>query len=120
MNLEEFIKQTIVQIASGMESASAALQESTCCVNPTNSDLTDGHGTVLYQVRESQPTTPIEFDVAMTASETTGKTGKAGFQVLSIGVGGEGTTEASNSTHSRVKFVIPVALPVSDKTSPNT
>lgn len=120
MNLEEFIKQTIVQIASGMEAASGALEESTCCVNPMNSDLTDGHGSTIHVLSESQPATPIEFDVAITTSETTGKTGKAGLQILSMfGVGGEGTKESGYSIYSRVKFVIPVALPVFDKTSPN-
>ena len=54
----------------------------------------------------------VAFDVAVTVSKS-GKSG-AGLQVGAFGVGGmlEGGSESAQSAVSRIKFVVPVQLPV--------
>jgi hypothetical protein len=56
---------------------------------------------------------PVEFDVAVTASEKSSVGGKGGIKILSVGqVGAEGSTGVERSTVSRVKFSIPILPPV--------
>jgi hypothetical protein len=46
----------------------------------------------------------IKFDVAVTASNSEGKAGKASIKVWSIGVGGEKDSSSSHEIVSRIKF----------------
>ena len=56
---------------------------------------------------------PISFDVAITVSEEKEKAGggKIGVVSLGFGVGGEAKTNRANSSVSRVKFDVLMALP---------
>jgi|GEM_PF-4963321 hypothetical protein len=59
----------------------------------------------------SSSTSIIEFDVAVTASESAETNGKVGVLVAVLGAAVQDRSDIFSSTISRIKFVIPVMLP---------
>ena len=53
MNLQEFIKETLVQIASGIEGAAAELKGSKAIINPRNVQTGAGDDTRLWVLRHA-------------------------------------------------------------------
>ncbi len=124
MELKEFIKQSIMDIASAVQEANIESNESgiNMLVNPTN--IYSGHANERsYTMEEhSEKTTryieEISFDVAVTTGgEIAGKAG-AGINIASIQIGGGGEVSDTHENVSRLKFSIPVALPASEYRNP--
>jgi len=92
MNIKDFVSETLKEIASGVKEA----QKDNCVVVVRYASGT---------IRE------VEFDIAVTAVEETGTSGKVGISVWSIGAGMSGKTESSSSVVSRIKFGVPLQLP---------
>ena len=120
MDLQNFITQTLVQIAKGVEGASAELKDSSAIVNPRNVSGTHNANSNVYGYLDEnkkfyRAVQQIEFDVAVVASKGTETKGGIGIMVGSIGLGSHGKSDAENSSHSRIKFKIPMVFPF-DKT----
>lgn len=120
MDLKDFVKESIIQIAKGIEEANEQLKDSEAMVNPmyiiTYSEEAQSYGRTSERDAEiSNPDSKIvqkvDFDVAVVAE--VGKQGTAGgkLSIASIGFGAEGKTESSNKSESRIKFSIPVVFP---------
>lgn len=115
MELKDFISETILQIASGVMDAKEKCKELDVIVNP---DLTVGANNAYYVPNKG--TYPVErrvqiinMDICVTVSESenNGIEGKVGIKIFGIGAN---STESKGSTNeSRVRFSIPVCLPVS-------
>jgi hypothetical protein len=119
MELKEFVKETLTQIAAGVEESIASVRESGGYVNPAtriNSKNTDnshfasmGHGRNVFLV---------DFDVNVTVVEETGTNAEAKLKVaslLSLGAGGESGNKSSAT--NRISFKVPLALPVDPVTA---
>lgn len=119
MDLKDFIRETLVQIARGVEEADTELHSSRAMINPKNiaversgnaqhfgSLQEDGNGP--YYLDSVQA---IDFDVAVHAKEGTEASAKGGISVGSIGFGAKGSTTEIKSSESRIKFRIPMVLP---------
>ena len=120
MDLQTFIRETLVQIASGISEASAAVSDSGAIVNPANVSPTNQPGSPIYgQIiprRDSvmrRYVQSVTFDVAIAASEGTGTRGGIGVVVGAIALGSQGQSNAASSTTSRIQFSVPIALPES-------
>lgn len=119
MELNEFVKETIVDIVKGINDANDELKESSAFV--VSSNCKDFSGNIRY-TEDSQGlrhyVSLIDFDVAVSISDGNSKEGKGRIQVgpLSWGRNNEKTTEEANS--NRVKFSIPLALPREPYKSP--
>lgn len=116
MDLKEFVAETLKQIFDGVTGAQEVAQSKGGQINPqVQCPNVDRVSTPYLTVRGSLQTlvTNIDFDVALTITDTAGATGKAGLVVWGIGAGVEGKTQTTNSTVSRVKFSVAVALPPS-------
>jgi hypothetical protein len=112
MDLCEFVRASLVDIASGVQEADAAVSEIGGWVNPSHRDLPGSfrsvgrpHGIVTVQ--------EVQFDVAVTASKAEGAEGKAGIEVvgISLGLGVKGTTQSEAVSVSRLRFSVPIVLP---------
>jgi hypothetical protein len=118
VDLQSFIRETLVQIARGIEEASDELKGSGALINPENVANANQQGSVVYGqiVPKSQSTMrrhvqSVTFDVAIAASEGTGTKGGIGVVVGAIALGSQGQSSATASSTSRVQFSVPVALP---------
>lgn len=121
MDLETFIRETLIQISKGVESANVSLKGTPTVVNPRNVTGRGGYQDAKLKVygyidhsRDQEyfrPVELVEFDVAVHASEETGGKSGAGIFVAAIGIGAQENKESTSSTMSRIKFQIPIALP---------
>jgi hypothetical protein len=109
MNLEEFISDTLTQIIKGVKKADdeAKAVGGGGRVNPPVMDPGNKTRTALFS-NLYQTTDMVEFDIALTVSNETTGGGKVGIvHIASIG----GELSSTNTSVSRVKFKVPVALP---------
>ena len=101
MDLKEFTKQTLVQIVEGAKEANSIIKDLDAQVHTYNDN---GYG-------KSYPITTVDFDVAITATETEGKNGGARLKVaslISLDAGAE--SKVANQVVSRVKYTLPLVL----------
>lgn len=119
MELKDFVKETLVQIASGVNESIAAVRESGGYVNPAAKiDISKSDGSHFSSLSTGQNVFLIDFDVAVTVEEETGTNAEAKLKVasiLSLGAGGKSANKASAT--NRISFKIPLGLPVDPVTS---
>ena len=119
MQLSDFISETLIQIAKGIERANTELTDSAARVNPSNVFPTDAtyNKTVYGHIQTDEQLNPavhlIQFDVAVYAAEGKETKGGIGIMVGTIGLGSHGKSDATSSTTSRIQFGIPMLLPTS-------
>ncbi len=114
MELKEFIRETLAQIAAGVEGAQTEVRDAGGFVNPAHrvgkqeqdkshfGSLTSGQNIFL-----------VDFDVTVTVIEATETEGKAKLNVaglLNLGTGGQ--SNASSTATNRISFKVPLAMPV--------
>ena len=119
MDLKDFIQETLSQIAEGIRLADAAVIEHGAAVNPANVVTNkSGDGPYGFLATDGARTyrravESIEFDVVITANEGKESKGGLGIHVGAIGVGASQKNDNSNSTASRIRFRVPMMLPLS-------
>jgi len=119
MELQEFISTTLVQIARGIEDAAKQLLDTKAIVNPRNVRPMPDRSDTVYGILNTEKqfhkiVQKIDFDVAVTAEKGSKTKGGVGIQVGSIGVGTQAQSDRTSSTISRIKFSIPMVLPMED------
>lgn len=117
MELKDFISNTIEQISLGILEASEKCNQYGVIVNPNITIGKQGDFCIPKKpeyVDIQRRVQLIDMDIAVTVIESEeGKIeGKLGTSF--IGVGGKSQEGKSTSNESRVKFSIPVCLPVTD------
>ena len=112
MNLQEFVTQTLLAIVNGVADAKGKLGEDR--VNP-EVDVFDRNRNAANSVRlmdkKGHLMRNVEFDVAVTATQGTGKKGGIGIFVAGVSIGAQGHTDMGNESVSRVRFAVPITLP---------
>ncbi len=114
MDLKDFISETLNQIIEGVKTAQADARNQTAHVNPPLRG--DAKEIMKHGLLEGFYTTTnvqlVQFDVALTTKEGTGA--KAGIGVFTgiISAGTTGQTNTENASVSRVKFIVPLSLPL--------
>ena len=115
MELSEFVKQSLIQIVSGVKASQDEIQSQGGYANPAvyASSPSNASTTHFGSVGDGQNVLLVDFDVAVTVTETMeggvgGKLSVASF--FNVEAGGKGST-ASEAT-SRIQFKVPLALPV--------
>jgi len=115
MDLKEFTKETLIQIVQGVEEANFVLAEKHAHV--TSHAIKNSSGGILIDHNYINAV-EVNFDVAVTASETDGTKGGGGIKVAQILHGGIETSKSTeNQSISRVRFSLPLVL--NDKKSDN-
>lgn len=110
MNIQEFIKTSITEIVLGVADARDAIEgygakagsDRVYGNTKENKILTDGDG---------RQVTSVEFDIALTSADSTDTKGGIGVFLGAVGVGSQGASHGESSSHSRIKFKVPVFLP---------
>ena len=97
MELKEFVTKTLVEIIEGVKDAQATAKEARGAVIPMAAD----------------PIRTIDFDVALTTSESTKSKGGIGVFLGGAGIGGQKQAAGEAKSFSRIKFSVPIILPVS-------
>ena len=109
MELREFVRSTLLEIVAGVTDAQKALDEegSTAVINaPAAGNLKQ------YYERGTRLLEMVEFDVALTVTETTDKGLGGRLSIAAASIGTQRGTSIENSEVSRVRFQVPVVLPM--------
>ncbi len=114
MNVQEFIKETLTQIANSANEVNRAFESigayvPSKCIKGNNVAIRT-EGTLPRNV------VLVDFDIAVTVTQSKETSGGGGISVASIlkaGVQKEGSTE--NQEVNRIKFSIPLVLPDDQK-----
>lgn len=121
MELKEFISDVLVQIAEGVRDADEAVSQAGGVASPATrfGPRGDAPDTPHFAtLANGAPVFLVDFDVPVTVSESSGADAHARLSiatVFSAGVGGKQSD--STATVSRVRFKVPIALPVNAKSA---
>jgi hypothetical protein len=113
MELKEFISEALTQIVQGVQEAQAGVKDSGAEINPRvmgGIEYVAKHGGGL-ETQNGNYAQIVEFDVAVTATEGKGTKGGIGIVAGAINLGSSGQSNTENSSVSKLKFKVPVALP---------
>ena len=117
MDLKDFVKETLVQISSGVKEAQDAVRQLGGYANPAarvSPKQTDQSH--LTQIESGQNVFMIDFDVAVNVSEESEAGAEAKLKVASIlSLGGGGKAGTSSTATNRISFKVPLALPVDEE-----
>ncbi len=111
MQLREFVKEVLVEIAGGAEDADKELGLG--YVNPKprgDNNLTTLADAGYIPSDQQSLIQQVKFDVAVTSSEGTETKGGLGIMIAPISVGTSGKSDHSESVVSRISFQVPLAL----------
>lgn len=103
MELREFVKTTLIEIAQGVIEAKAEYQKMGGEVNP--------RGCSMNGQRDVQGASQISFDIALTQMDKTDASKGIGVLSSYVKVGAGKTEEQELSSMSRVSFTVSVKLP---------
>lgn len=117
MELKEFIKSTIKQIAESVDELNQEFDGKQTFVNPTNIKGIGEKPYVPFAFTDYNVTN-IDFDLSVDVENKEGTTCKVGVLASVIGVGVSSTEGRVQHSESKVRFTIPVILP-SKKLDPN-
>lgn len=114
MDLKDFVRETLVQISTGVQESIEEVRESGGYSNPAavgsskNSD--NSH---FGSMGEGQNVFLVDFDVAVTVDENSEVSGGGKLKVASVfSLGADAGSSSKSSSSNRVSFKIPLALPV--------
>ena len=115
MELKEFVKQTLLQISSGVSESQDAVRRLGGVVNPSTPTGRPTDASYFITIGSGQHVFLVDFDVAVSATDAIEGGGDASLAVVGLfsAKGGGKKTKSSEST-SRIKFKVPLALPVDD------
>lgn len=111
MQLKNFISETLSQLLEGVADAQARVQLSGGRVSPNVRTPNDSKA--LYGKTSDQlPVIFVDFDVSVEAQEGTGTKGGIGVVTGMFNLGSTGESRENRQSVNRIKFSIPVALPL--------
>lgn len=112
MELQEFVKDSLVQIVRGVRDAQQEISTTgdAGVISPPIQTEWEKAGYVF--AKGGLPVQKVDFDIAVTVAEKTGTKGTIGVVIAAIGLGSQGESSNSKTNDSRIKFSVPIALPV--------
>jgi len=113
MELQEFITSALTQIVAGVAEASKITKK-----HGGKAGSMKLYGYVkdnkIMTDEDERPVTTVEFDIALAEGNSKDPKGGIGVYLGAVGLGSKGASHGESSTHSRIKFTVPVILPNSD------
>jgi len=113
MELKDFISEALTQIIEGVNEANNTLKANGAEINPPlmgGIDYAAKHGGGL-QTSSGNYAQIVEFDIAVTTTQGKGTKGGIGIVAGAINLGSSGQSNTENTSISKIKFNVPLALP---------
>ena len=117
MGLKEFVKETLIQISSGVKEAQDEVRKIGGVVNPATLLSTNVSGAYFSTIDDMHHVFLVDFDVAVAVSENAGTNAQAKLNVatfFSLGAGGQSAN--ASATTNRLSFKVPLAFPLDEMT----
>ncbi|MBF6635559.1 hypothetical protein ITX54_02620 [Rouxiella silvae] len=114
MKLDKYIEETLKQIITGISAAKKFGDQNGAQVNPASATFNHQNSTNIYCLNTGVPVQQIDFDIVVSVSEGNSTTDSPEITVGSSTISGNAqTSEITNSSTNRIKFSIPILLPLS-------
>lgn len=114
MKLDKYVEETIKQIITGISAAQKFGDQNGAKVNPASATFNHQNATNIFCSNTGVPVQQIDFDIVVSVSEGNSTTDSPEITVGSSTISGNAqTSETTNSSTNRIKFSIPVLLPLS-------
>ncbi|MGH8758778.1 MAG: hypothetical protein ACREVW_04595 [Burkholderiales bacterium] len=120
MELKDFVAESLIQIVQGVALAQKELKGSGARVSPRMRATDKAHTIGEAEMDGGQPVSSVEFDVVVTATKGKGSKGTIGVVVGALGLGTQAQSESKSGEESRIKFKVPVLLPLQERDSRDT
>jgi hypothetical protein len=113
MKLDEFITDTLKSIIKGVKDSQDFAHENGARINPHIGSWDYNKVFTTYYGGEegARVVSTIDFDIAVTASNSQETGGQGGINVFSVKLGGKMIDAEKNETVSRIKFNLNVVFP---------
>lgn len=112
MNLEDFVANSLAQIAAGIKKAQQSAAETGAWISPIGRlSARPDVPRIAIDTDASAYLTNVQFDVAVTVADEKEAGAGAGLRVMGAQLGAKASTKYENATVSRVQFTVPVAWP---------
>ncbi|HKM56730.1 MAG TPA: hypothetical protein VJY33_25220 [Isosphaeraceae bacterium] len=114
MDLQQFVEETLVQIAHGIMAANKALEDTGAIVSPEKLMLVPPNRAADRNATTKPGNPPVhrvEFDVAVIALSSSATSGGAGVKLAVLDLGTKGESGRKDTSESRIKFSIPMIFP---------
>lgn len=114
MELNEFISNTLMQIAEGVQLSQKRFAELGGAVNPSHLQQVSGdipYGKDVAVRGYAKILCNVQFEVSLTSDNTTNTNGGIAVLFGAFSLGGKQGTESKDVALNRVKFNIPIVLP---------
>ena len=111
MQLKDFISETLSQLIDGVVEAQEKVQASGGRVSPhvrTPNDPKSLYG----RTNDQLPVIFVDFDISVEAQDTKGTKGGIGVVTGMFNLGSGGESKENRQSMNKIKFSIPVALPL--------
>jgi hypothetical protein len=105
MELEEFIRSSVLQIMRGIETAQKEWKTEVAGAGVISPSW-DGPDDFVNRLQE------VKFDVAVTVAAKTESGGGGGIKVVALDLSGKVSHSTENNTVSRISFSIPILPPM--------
>ena len=114
MKLDQYVEETIKQVISGIGAAKEYGDKNNAQVNPASATFRSENSTIIYCAATGVPIQQIEFDIVVSVTDGNSTTESPEITVGAVSSSqGSQTSETTNSSTNRIKFSIPVLLPMS-------
>lgn len=115
MELKDFVKTALIQLTEAVSEAQEATRETGALINPGISRETAISGTQMYNTAArhdptEHPIQMVEFDAAVTVTETGEADVGARISILGAVIGAGGAAGSESTSVSRIKFTVPVVF----------
>ena len=112
MKLDEFISESLQQLIAGVTVAQEKAKIAGGIINPRGVGDYSGSRTQPILMYRGIMVQNVEFDIAVSVSDKRGGEAGAGIFVGPVSIGGKGSKESENQSTNRLRFTVPVTLPV--------
>lgn len=109
MELKEFIKEAVFQIADAVTELNEGT-EFKLIANPIRTSSGDSSDLIILD-DGCRKITNIDFALSLTTSENKGSDAKIGVFASVVGIGASSNENAQNASMSKINFTLPVLLP---------
>jgi hypothetical protein len=114
MELKEYVAESLKQIIDGIVIAQSYAKEKGAKINPPTRRDMSGNLVIDGSLGVPQSPTIIDFDIAVTVSESGEAKAGVGVFVGAVGLGGNSKIADENIKANRIKFSVPVKLPAQE------
>jgi len=118
MELKNFISQSILEIFEGVKQAQNQTKKLNGLIAPKKLRISakeiPNHQSIIGYMHQT-PVISVDFDISVTTQDLTKEKAGAGIFIAAFGLGGQIGSETLNNQLNKLRFSIPVILPLPEQ-----